>query len=46
MFFMPDKDLQILVAEYMQVRSAGNENILDEYADEELDVDYTHFRFF
>lgn len=40
---MERNELKQIAWDYMQIWSAGKENLLDEFADENLKVDYTHF---
>jgi len=40
---MENKELENIISEYMQIWSAGREDILDKLAHENLEVDYTHF---
>lgn len=35
--------LKQIASDYMQIWSAGNEGLLDTFADKDLTVDYTHF---
>ena len=40
---MDNNELEKLATNYMQIWSVGNENLLDNYADEKLIAEYTHF---
>lgn len=40
---MANQDITTLATEYMQVWSAGQEDLLDEYASSHIEVEYTHF---
>ena len=40
---MNKNELKNIAAEYMQIWSAGNADLLDKYADENILADYTHF---
>lgn len=40
---MHTKEIKKLSSSYMKVWNAGEEDLLDEFADKDLKVDYTHF---
>lgn len=41
---MKNSELKKLATDYMKIWSVGNENLLDNFADKKLIVDYTHFQ--
>ncbi len=40
---MDEAKLKNIASEYMKIWSAGNADLLDKYADENITADYTHF---
>ncbi|PSR05296.1 MAG: hypothetical protein BRD50_01410 [Bacteroidetes bacterium SW_11_45_7] len=40
---MSDQEITRLAAEYMQIWSAGQEDLLNQYASSNIEVEYTHF---